>query len=781
MQYRLKRQPDFLADGGLMGERICRHDWSATPLGVVAGWPQSLRTVLGMMIHSKLPTYLAWGPELTGFYNDAYIPVLGKKPEALGRPFRDVWSEAWDILGPIVEQALAGDAGYFEDMPLILERQGYPEQTWWTFSYSPVFDETGGAAGVMCIVHETTAKVLGGQRLDFLVRLSDRLRRLNEPTEVIAAAQVMLGEHLKASRVGYGEVEETERYFTTNHNWTDGTVAHQTGTHDLAAFGPEIHGALRRGETLVVRDAAADPHTNSPEHLAAFAFLEMSSVVTVSLVKQGRMVAALYVHGRAPRLWNENEVKLIEDVAERTWEAVERARAEAALRDSEARLRLALDAGRMAVWEHETATDRIVGSPELNRLLGYPAEIEVSLNDLRQRFYPGDRDRLTAAATEALQRGERFFEAEFRFRRPDGEARWFLMRAEMLMGPNGTPARTIGVILDIDDRKQVEEALIEREAELRAALEAGSLAIFDYDHVKGIMNPSPRLSALYGYPPDHVLTLADIRNRYHPEDVAQILDRRDRDQEDENLRNFEWTLRLLMPDGTIRWVNGRGEYLRDHEGGRILRSRGVVMDITERKRWEEHQQLLIHELNHRVKNTLATVQSIASQTLRNAHTMESARSAMEARLLALSRAHDVLTRENWEGAGLLEIVRGAMDPYRHERERRIRIDGPDVRLSPRMALAIAMALQELATNAVKYGALSNAQGNVRIAWSVIEAPQRHLHLTWSEANGPTVRVPQRRGFGTRLIERSLAQDLHGQANIDFAPGGVLCTVNAPLA
>jgi PAS domain S-box-containing protein len=497
-----------------MGERIRRHDWSATPLGPIEAWPQSLRTAVGMMIHSKFPTYLTWGPELTGFYNDAYIPVLGSKPEALGRSFREVWSEAWDVLGPIVEQALAGNASYFEDMPLVLERKDYPEQTWCTFSYSPVFDENGAAAGVMCIVHETTAKVLGGQRLDFLVRLSDRLRRLNEPTEVIAVAQEILGEHLKASRVGYGEVEETERYFTTEHNWTDETVAHRTGTHDLAAFGPGIHGALKRGETLVVRDAASDPRTNSPEHLAAFAFLELSSAVTVSLVKQGRMVAALYVHDRAPRLWNENEIKLIEDVAERTWEAVERARAEAALRESEARLRLALDAGRMAVWEHETATDSIVGNPELNRLLGYPTGAEVSLNDIRQRFYPGDRDRLAAAAMGALHRGERFFEAEYRFRRPDGEVRWFLMRAEMLLGPEGMPTRTIGVMLDINDQKQVEEALIEREAELRAALEAGSLAIFDYDHVKGIMNPSPRLSALYGYPPDHVLTLADIRSRY---------------------------------------------------------------------------------------------------------------------------------------------------------------------------------------------------------------------------------------------------------------------------
>jgi two-component sensor histidine kinase len=181
-----------------------------------------------------------------------------------------------------------------------------------------------------------------------------------------------------------------------------------------------------------------------------------------------------------------------------------------------------------------------------------------------------------------------------------------------------------------------------------------------------------------------------------------------------------------------------------------------------------------------VKNTLATVQSIASQTLRNADTTEAARSAMEARLLALSRAHDVLTRENWEGAGLIEIVREAMAPYRHDRENRLHMEGPDVRLSPRMALAIAMALQELATNAVKYGALSNADGEVRVAWSVEQKGEKRLHLTWSETNGPRVAPPKRRGFGTRLIERSLAQDLNGKAQITFAPAGISCTVDAPV-
>jgi two-component sensor histidine kinase len=207
----------------------------------------------------------------------------------------------------------------------------------------------------------------------------------------------------------------------------------------------------------------------------------------------------------------------------------------------------------------------------------------------------------------------------------------------------------------------------------------------------------------------------------------------------------------------------------------------VSRDTTETKQLEEHQRLLINELNHRVKNTLTTVQSIASQTLRNAATLEEAQAAFEGRLLALSRAHNVLTRENWEGANLRKIVTEAIAPYSNAREDRLHLTGPDVRLPPRMALALAMALQELATNAVKYGALSNETGEIAIGWRLdgTKAPLC-LHLRWEESGGPAVRAPKRRGFGTRLIERSLALDLEGDVRIEFATGGVTCTVDAPL-
>jgi PAS domain S-box-containing protein len=146
-------------DGGIMGECVRIHDWAATPLGPAETWPQSLRTALSIMLSSAFPTYLAWGPELTSFYNDAYIPIMGDKPSGLGRPFPEVWSEVWDTIGPITRQAMDGEASYFEDLPLTLVRRGYPEATWFSFSYSPIRDETGGVGGILCTAHETTQRV----------------------------------------------------------------------------------------------------------------------------------------------------------------------------------------------------------------------------------------------------------------------------------------------------------------------------------------------------------------------------------------------------------------------------------------------------------------------------------------------------------------------------------------------------------------------------------------------------------------------------------------------
>jgi two-component sensor histidine kinase len=206
-------------------------------------------------------------------------------------------------------------------------------------------------------------------------------------------------------------------------------------------------------------------------------------------------------------------------------------------------------------------------------------------------------------------------------------------------------------------------------------------------------------------------------------------------------------------------------------------------EIAERRAAEEHRELLINELNHRVKNTLATVQSIAAQTLRTGQVEPEVRERLDARLMALSDAHNLLTEHNWEGATLNDVARIAVRPHRAERdgEGRFRAEGPPITLLPKTALAIAMAFHELATNALKYGALSNDRGTVEIRWEVSEdAAHPRMQLSWTESGGPPVTSPTRSGFGTRLIERGLSAELDGSVALYYPPTGVVCMVDAPL-
>jgi PAS domain S-box-containing protein len=241
-----------------------------------------------------------------------------------------------------------------------------------------------------------------------------------------------------------------------------------------------------------------------------------------------------------------------------------------------------------------------------------------------------------------------------------------------------------------------------------------------------------------------------------------------------------WSGELTLQDRSGRRFPGEvAETPIRNASGHPIGTVAVSTDISARRKADEQRELLINELNHRVKNTLATVQSIASQTLRNASSPERAKEALETRLIALSRAHDVLTRENWEGANVHEIVTQAVEPY--QREGRLHIRGPKVRVSPRMALALAMALQELAPNAVKYGALANSSGEVTISWALDTVPTpAWLRLRWEEKGGPLVEPPKRRGFGSRLMERSIEQDLGGMVQLDFASSGLVCVIEAPL-
>ena len=213
------------------------------------------------------------------------------------------------------------------------------------------------------------------------------------------------------------------------------------------------------------------------------------------------------------------------------------------------------------------------------------------------------------------------------------------------------------------------------------------------------------------------------------------------------------------------------------EAGKPLKMFGIMQDITDRKEAQARQELLTHELEHRVKNSLAMVSAIASQTLRNGDLSTAAANFSE-RLAAVSTAHDIMARTRWTTAGISEVVSSAMAPFP---QAQIAISGPDVALSPKKALTLALVVNELGTNAMKYGAFSEEGGHVEVRWELLDSEGgRELSWSWRETNGPTVIPPARRGFGRFLVERVFAADFGGTVNVEYSPEGVVCTLIAPM-
>jgi PAS domain S-box-containing protein len=757
--------------GGEMGERIRSHDWAATPLGPIQTWPQSLRTLVDLMLASQHPVYIAWGAELTSLYNDRYVPILGPKhPETLGKPYQEAWQEIWDEYRPIVAATMAGEAQHLIDRPVALP--GCPDQaiSWFTYSWTPIREEAGGIAGFYCVATETTDKVLTEKALREsrearLYEIGMRYRALFEALDQGFCIIEMVFDHQNRP-VDYIFVEINPIFEA------------QTGLHDAA------------GKSM---------RSFRPQHDDRWFEIYGRVALTGEPARFEHEAGAL---GRwydvfAYRIGNPEHRRvalLFDDITERKL-------AEDARRESEERLRQVQEAARIGSFEFDRRSNKAIASPEYLELYGLPQNRSgfFSYEDWIALVHPDDRPRIEAETREAVADHARHqLDYEFRiFRADTGEMRWITARTKLIRDANGRFVRSLGAQWDVTAEKDAEVALRESEERYRSFIAHSSEGIW-------LLEFDPPLDT--SLPVEAQVELAYRNGRFVECNDAMAAMYGLTRAEDLIGKTLEFPLPSSDPQARafLTGVISSGYSLAGVESveldaagnrkqfdnsmtgiiedGHLKRLWGIQRDITDRKQAEEQRTLLIHELNHRVKNTLATVQSIASQTLRNAPTMRDAKEALEGRLIALARAHDVLTRESWEGAELKEIVGQALAPYGSLGENRLHVSGPEIRLTPRIALALAMALQELATNAVKYGALANATGEIRITWNVEPArPSPRLHLRWEESGGPPVQAPSRRGFGSRLIERSLSQELNGIARIEFRPTGIVCTVDAPLA
>ena len=460
----------------------------------------------------------------------------------------------------------------------------------------------------------------------------------------------------------------------------------------------------------------------------------------------------------------------------------DRRQAEDDLRQAREQLRLAVEATGTGVFDYDLVSDELKWDARILSLYGLPPDAPVDLAVHLARVHPDDRARADEAVRAAVDpASDGVYDVTYRTVAPeDGTERWVSAKGQTLF-EDGRPVRLIGFARDVTESRRAEQALRETEERYRLASRATNDAIWDWDLATNHVLWNEALGEAHGYALDAVEPTGDWWiGHIHPDDRPRI-DRSIHAVIDGLGSAWSDEYRFLRADGSYAAILDRGYVIRDGSG-RAVRMIGAMLDISERKRAEEHQRLLTGELQHRVKNTLALVQAIAGQTFRNASDLAAANEAFSARLISLGRAHDILTQSSWSQAPIAEVVEGALAVHRGGTSR-IRASGPNVPLAAKPALALALALHELATNAAKYGALSNDSGAVDLRWHVVhegEAPR--FCLTWSEQGGPPIlSQPVRRGFGSRLIERSFAAEVGGEVKLTYAPTGLTCRMEASLA
>ena len=332
--------PGFLANGGEMGALISASDWHKTSLGGVEGWPPALKVVLASLLSCPQPIFLAWGPELFSFFNDAYRPMLGERLQgAMGRPFAELWSDAWPDLEPFVRKALDGEGSLYENLPLTLTRNGFEEATWWSFSCMPLRDASGAIAGMYCITTEKTEQMLLSQqaafeqkRQSFRIELTDALRDASTPEALMATAAEKLGQHLQAGCVGYAQVDAEGKWMQVHQDWTATNCHSVVGTHQLDIYGPAMMAEVREGRTVAVSDALTDPLVGAA-YAAAFESAGTRAVINTPLIRNGHLAAILFVLNPEPRNWTPSDKALVEEVAQRTWTSLQRLLTELDLRE----------------------------------------------------------------------------------------------------------------------------------------------------------------------------------------------------------------------------------------------------------------------------------------------------------------------------------------------------------------------------------------------------------------------------------------------------------------
>ncbi len=944
--------------GGEMADLVRALDWSSTPLGPIESWPPELLATAMLVLGNPFPAALIWGRELITIYNDGFRPILGGKAEALGRSFADIWSEAWNDIGPIAERAMAGEATFIKDYPLVVERNGEPELAFFTFSYSPVRGADGSVLGMMDTVVETTEAVrarealaaseeryrtmfetmdegylladvifdatgkavdieyvtsnpaairmvgidLTGRRLrdvadyeeywyeiwgrvavtgkperleryaapegiwyefyvfktepddsesrrvgvlfndgtrrkiaedalrrseerkTFLLDLGDALRSEPDPQAVGELAVKMLGERLAADRCYFCEISVAQDRATVLADFHGDGLRSIAGDYRLCDFPQPMP---RTGGALAFSDCRNDAQLSERDR-AAFARLGMGSFLTRTIRKgEHGLHWSLTVTTREPRQWSEEDREILGDAAEKVWLAIERARAETTLRETQERqeflLQLSdalrplsdpneikltavrvlgrhLGACRVAYAENDEEHGSFIVSPN------YVDGVREVVGSYRYGVYgPGTLIELSTGKTRIqpdIANDPFLGEEERKALAASGVGASIDVplvkdgRLIAFLGVNYPTAhdfqpREVQLVLEVAERTwaaveraRVEAALHESERRFQQFANSSSdvLWIRDAETMK-LEYLSSAFEAVFGIPGTAVMGKVEHSTRLVvPDDRDMVLQRLEAARRGE-AQVYEFRI-LREADGAFRWIRSHCFPLLD-ERGRVQRIGGIAQDVTEFKLATEHQEILLAELQHRVRNIMAMIRAVNARTADSAEAVDDYRDLMAGRLLALSRVQALLTRSANQNISIGSIVRNEISAQAGH-DGQFTLEGPDVVLSPKAAEILTLALHELSTNALKYGALSVEHGRIEVRWKVAERRQKPwLEFEWVERGGPKPAeaapgLPRRRGFGSELIEGKIPYELRGKGVRILEPEGLRCHIEFPL-
>jgi len=858
------------------------------------------------MLASKQAIAILAAPDCTIVYNDACATVLGAKhPRAFGNPVLETVPELSEYLG----RAFDGEAVDVKAQQFDVERSETSPANALDMYLTPIREDDGAVAYVQAVgfKQELSAKAQTAlreseERQAFLLRLSDTLRPLADPNEILRSAMRVLGLHLKANRVAYTQI--TDKEYIIEGDYVD-DVPSMAGRYRIDSFGPNKIAAYQEGVTRIVPDAQSDTF-NDPAAVASFAALGVRAGIGVPLFKNGRMVATLAAHHREPRNWTRHDVALAEETAERTWAALERARAEAALRESEQKYRSLFHNLGQGYAECELIRDSeghvtdfryIVLNPAFERLTGL--KIAGMIGRTAREAVPGIAD-------SHFERYERIVAAGVPSREEykiDALDRWY----ENHVYPSRDD-RFFSLYEDITERKRAEEALRASEERLRQFGEASQDILWIRDaRTLQWQYLTPAFETIYGLSRDEALSGDDYRNWQAlivPEDRDRAVASIDRVLGGEQVtfdyrirRPFDGQIRWLRntdfpikgPDGRIILIGGVGHDLTEHfeaerrlqtliegipqlvwraskdgqwtwsspqwtaitdlthassigggwldavhpddreaairswhqapergflemecrirdaqaddyrwyrtratpvrdQDGSIIEWLGTSTDIHDIRELQERQQVLVAELQHRTRNLMGVIRSVADKTEHSSADLADFRARFRARLDALARVQGLLSRLNEHDRVTFDEVVDAEIKAMGSTGDKITLDGPvGIRLRSSTVQTLALAMHELATNAAKYGALKQPAGHLSIRWSYEQQgpdDKPWLHIDWRET-GVTISSidnnPKGTGQGRELIERALPYQLKAKVSFVLNPDGVHCTISLPVS